>query len=355
MPRTSSGKANLAVNMLLLAASLTVTFASLEIYARWKYGRFNMKEKGFYCRGERYELKKERDIYRIVCIGGSTTFGGSEYREAYPYYLERILNDGRSGRRFEVINSGIAAAATEFHRDLVKERIDDGDVDMLVIHSLYNHFGPFYTCGKDPRGQVIFENNKVRIGWQWDRMSFTDKLKVFLTEHSYFYCMFRDYLARFKKLDSNLYLSKKAGYQIKYGECAEHNIDSIKDLDKLLAGFLDRYRKAIEEMIQTAMARRSEVVLVIPPYPFSVDEPGEDPVSFRSGQYYAGVFEKARDVLTSLGRQYGVTVIDADREFLRIGRTPDLFIDFVHLTAKGNRQFADIVAAGINDVVSKKE
>ncbi len=59
-----------------------------------------VNELGF--RGASFSPHKAPDSFRIVCLGGSTTFNG------YPAYLEEALQDdlARAGLRLEVINGG---------------------------------------------------------------------------------------------------------------------------------------------------------------------------------------------------------------------------------------------------------
>src|SRR5947207_15897741 len=49
--------------------------------------------------------RKQPNETRVVVLGGSTAFGyGVQYDEAFPYYLEQLLN--ARGRRFTVVNLG---------------------------------------------------------------------------------------------------------------------------------------------------------------------------------------------------------------------------------------------------------
>jgi tetratricopeptide (TPR) repeat protein len=53
---------------------------------------------------------KEKDTYRILCLGESTTFG---YEDSYPSQLEKILNQESPNIKFKVINKGIPGATSE--------------------------------------------------------------------------------------------------------------------------------------------------------------------------------------------------------------------------------------------------
>lgn len=53
---------------------------------------------------------KNGDTFRIMCIGESTTAMGGE--DAYPYLLEKILNQSGARIRFSVINKGVCGTST---------------------------------------------------------------------------------------------------------------------------------------------------------------------------------------------------------------------------------------------------
>ncbi|MBI2373524.1 MAG: SGNH/GDSL hydrolase family protein [Deltaproteobacteria bacterium] len=59
-------------------------------------------------RGEPLALEKPPGVFRIVCIGGSTTFGINQAADelTYPSQLEAILTERFSSPRFEVVNAG---------------------------------------------------------------------------------------------------------------------------------------------------------------------------------------------------------------------------------------------------------
>jgi lysophospholipase L1-like esterase len=59
-------------------------------------------------RGEKIKQLKDESTYRIICIGGSTTYGTAveDYKNTYPYLLEKQLNDSGK-KKIEVINAGV--------------------------------------------------------------------------------------------------------------------------------------------------------------------------------------------------------------------------------------------------------
>ena len=64
-------------------------------------------------RGPDFELPKPEGEFRIVCIGGSTTFEGVSNDLTYPATLERLLQKRLNTNRIRVINAGISGLTTE--------------------------------------------------------------------------------------------------------------------------------------------------------------------------------------------------------------------------------------------------
>ena len=58
---------------------------------------------------ERTQAGDDSEIYRVLCVGDSVTFGfNADQDAAYPRQLEKRLREQHPGRRFEVINAGVS-------------------------------------------------------------------------------------------------------------------------------------------------------------------------------------------------------------------------------------------------------
>ncbi len=101
--------------------------------------RVSINSLGF--RGPEIEREKPDDVYRIVCVGGSTTFctGATDDLKAYPAQLERILNrKAESDLRFEVINAGCSGYTTAESLVNFALRLVDLEPDARVIYHAPN-------------------------------------------------------------------------------------------------------------------------------------------------------------------------------------------------------------------------
>jgi hypothetical protein len=81
---------------------------------------------------ERVE-RKPKGVVRVVCFGGSNTFGALvDDDQTYPAYLERELNRG-SPRRYEVWNAGVHAYTLAQDVAAAREVVARYDPDVLIF------------------------------------------------------------------------------------------------------------------------------------------------------------------------------------------------------------------------------
>ena len=86
-------------------------------------------------RGEDFTQAKPAGIFRIICLGDSTTFGMAELPGTYPYLLEKELNRGFDTPRFEVINAGVPGTNIYQQRMLFQRVLKNTDPDMVIVMS----------------------------------------------------------------------------------------------------------------------------------------------------------------------------------------------------------------------------
>lgn len=70
------------------------------------------------------------DVFRILCIGESTTIGMSAH--PYPSQLERMLEESLPGRNFQVINRGIFATDTRVISDRLEDWLENDRPSVVV-------------------------------------------------------------------------------------------------------------------------------------------------------------------------------------------------------------------------------
>ena len=81
---------------------------------------------------------KESSTYRIVTIGGSTTFGtGVSDNETYPSILESLFHE-KGFENIEVINGGLGGAWSFQEVILIQNKILDLEPDLIIVYDGWN-------------------------------------------------------------------------------------------------------------------------------------------------------------------------------------------------------------------------
>ncbi|MDT8447860.1 MAG: SGNH/GDSL hydrolase family protein [bacterium] len=88
-------------------------------------------------RGPDFEEKKPPGVFRIICIGGSTTIGSNAGGDhlTYPAILEQLFSKAETvgGKRVEVINAGVFGYNSWHHRLRTSSELDALDPDLYVF------------------------------------------------------------------------------------------------------------------------------------------------------------------------------------------------------------------------------
>ncbi|MCH8860441.1 MAG: SGNH/GDSL hydrolase family protein [Thaumarchaeota archaeon] len=93
----------------------------------------NINNDGF--RGSEIQKEKPDDTYRIIMVGGSTTFGLKMLSEhTIPAHLQEKFNQLNLEKRVEVINAGIHGYNSNDELNLIKKKIVYYDPDLVIIY-----------------------------------------------------------------------------------------------------------------------------------------------------------------------------------------------------------------------------
>ena len=84
-------------------------------------------------RDPRFDARKAKGVYRIVCLGGSTTAGWPFHTASYPKLLSLMLKDVLPGREVEVINAGVEGSDSASDVRLVEQVLDFAP-DLLLVY-----------------------------------------------------------------------------------------------------------------------------------------------------------------------------------------------------------------------------
>ncbi|MBF0480981.1 MAG: SGNH/GDSL hydrolase family protein [Desulfovibrionaceae bacterium] len=100
-----------------------------------KFKEYQFNSLGF--RNAEFSKSKPNDVYRIICIGGSTTFGtdcgGNQY--TYPALLQDIFKDklGNCGKKIEVINAGVIGYHSMHSLIRFKNELINYSPDLIIV------------------------------------------------------------------------------------------------------------------------------------------------------------------------------------------------------------------------------
>lgn len=93
------------------------------------------------------------DLFRIVALGDSNTFGHGSRSHAYPAVLGRMLAErDRPGRRYEVVNAGIEGLDSHQALYRLRAKVVDLEPDVVVIYIGWNDLMKFDPLGQSGRG-----------------------------------------------------------------------------------------------------------------------------------------------------------------------------------------------------------
>ena len=94
-------------------------------------------------RGNEIIVPKPGSEYRIVCIGGSTTYTSQvkDYHKSYPYLLQNYLSE-MGYENVTVINAGVPGWSTWESLINFQFRVLDLDPDMIIVYHAVNDVGP---------------------------------------------------------------------------------------------------------------------------------------------------------------------------------------------------------------------
>lgn len=291
-------------------------------------------------RGELVAIPKPPRVYRIVALGGSTTFGHAlSVAEAWPAQLERILRDAYGYTQVEVVNLGspgyysldsvvnLATRGLAHEPDLVivYHGINDAIIRMFQDTACYTGDTPLFGFGLD------------RGIWQYDAADLPP---------STLYRVLAFALGRMEDPASFTHRLQHTGF------CPPEP-SGVSLLDQLAQHPPVYFDRNLRSIIGMAQAAGAEVLLST----FAWDVAAADtllavnPDAHQTAAQRAAIAEQ-NALLTPLAAEYGALLVDLATEM-----TDSAYFqgDQVHQTAAGAQRQAEIYAAFLDaaDIISE--
>lgn len=294
-------------------------------------------------RGPDIQVQKPGNVFRIICLGGSSTFGyHNRDDETYPFLLQEILRAHAHGPGIEVMNAGFPYYNTSSILALLKAELLDYSPDVITIYAAYND-----------------------SSWPVE-ISPLFRLLTWVQEHSAIYLMLKESLLT----DQRVY---KGLFAVQRFERLYPNVFNLEHRTKEIQADIDanasRYRRNITEIIRIAKSHGIKVVLIKQPMTIShwnrrlAGDSYEQEYAvvrrkFESGQALSTwersllAHHRLIKELGDIAARENLPVVDniaiVDRDHSRLA-------SWVHLTKEGNQALAEALAQAIEPFIAAAE
>lgn len=286
-------------------------------------------------RGDEIVLPKPQDAFRIVCIGGSTTYTiSTDYRKAYPALLEAQLTE--SGyNNVEVVNAGVPGWTTWESMINFQLRVLELEPDMIIV---YHAFNDIYSRFVWPPEAFRGDNSGYRIPRERppDFVNYSCLVRIFAVRLGLAQpAMAMAYLdTRAKTYFAHAYFAQKWN-----GSYPNGIFRRIPPNRMMGENGLKYYRRNLENLISIALSRGIKLVLAT----FAYTTEFEDTIQRLDEAFRSGI-DEANMELKSIAGDMGVFLFDFAELF-----PPDkqYFADSSHVNEQGvllkARLFAEFI------------
>jgi len=299
-------------------------------------------------RGDDFVQPKPSNEFRIVCLGGSTTYtkGVKDYRKAYPALLKKELHD-RGYDSVNVINSGTIGWGSLESMLNFQLRILDLEPDLVIIYHAINDIHPRFVWPPEAY------NRGDNSGYRAPHNLF---YKRYWFEHS---TVLRGLAIRLGYISSPLDTTRNIDPRAPTSYAREFWIQKQRGIypagifkkvsakQMLDANKPTYFRRNVENIITIAKSRSIKVMLVT--FVFS---PLFETHPRVSSDEYISAYEEMNSVLKEIAADTEVSFYDFARDF---PIDKDYFTDGRHVTEKGSRLKAKLFAKFIieNNLINR--
>lgn len=266
---------------------------------------------------------KPKDLYRINCLGGSTTgnyFFFEKKNISYPIALEKILKN-KLNTQIEVNNCAEGGYNSADILVRFALQIIDTKPDMIVLYHAYNDVRSYLT----PNFNSDYSHSRINLGniyWQ---------LKIGLAL-SFIPIKFFNYLVNswFPYNMRNSLQDMISKEKINFNE-----INTDKDISE----GLNVYERNLQHIID--LCKANDIKVVLSTYCFNLHEKVKND---NVHKIYEIIVNKENTIVKKLATKNDIIFVDSAS---RIPKENDLFVDTVHFSPKGMEYLARIISEKI--------
>jgi len=293
-------------------------------------------------RGDEIVLPKPEEQFRIVCLGGSTTYttGLKDFQMSYPNLLEKEMHE-RGFKNINVINAGVGAYSSWESLINFELRVLDLDPDMIIIYHGVNDILARFIW---PPDAYIGDNSGASSAPSMSMPSILEYSTLIR------YLMIRLGIVQpHSTLERSLKKISETNYSIdffnqKTGNRYPAGIFKQVSAEKMLSTNKPEYfRRNIENIIAIAQFREIETVIATFAYCPNFDD---NPII--SCREYLLAYEEMNQVIKSLSQKMHVNIFDFADVF---PKDKIYFTDGIHVNVDGAKLKAKMFA----DYLIKKE
>jgi lysophospholipase L1-like esterase len=286
-------------------------------------------------RGEAVALPKPAGVFRIVCIGGSTTYsaGVEDYRESYPYLLGAAL-EAAGYDNVEVINAGVFSYGSVENLMNFELRALELEPDLVIVYEGVNEVAtrmiwPYSFFRADLSG---FENRKLAADppW-WEGITLVRAGLVYFHKAEPHISLQRNFMESTGAFLGNNFVTQQLEGNYPQAPFVKHPADEI-----LAHNTTIYYERNLRALTAIAAARGIEVLLLSfahsPAFP-------EEPRAW--ADEYIAAFAEQNGVAAQIGADTAAYYYDFAAD---MPQDAAYFTDGIHFSAAGNELRAGLIA-----------
>ena len=303
-------------------------------YPTPEYQKGENKHNSLGYRGEEIILPKPEGRFRIVCLGGSTTYTTEleNFRMSYPNLLEKELHE-HGFKNIDVINGGVGAYTSWETLINFELRVLDLEPDMIIIyHGVNDILTRFVWPPEAYKGDNSGSLSAASLSMP-SILEYSTLMRYFMIRMGI--------VQPHSTLERSLKKIPETNYSIeffnqKWSNKYPSGIFKQVNAEKMLKTNKPEYfRRNIENIIAIAQFRKIKPIVATFAYCQNFDD---NPISCRE---YVLAYEEMNQVLKILAQQMNVNIFDFAKFF---PKEKKYFADGIHVSAEGAKLKAKMFA-----------
>jgi lysophospholipase L1-like esterase len=299
-------------------------------------------------RGDEILSPKPRGQYRIVCMGGSTTYGDKikEHFMSYPSLLEKELKL-RGYDNVKVINAGVQGWSSLESLINFELRILDLEPDLIIVlHGINDVFPRLVWPPQVYRGDKSGSREHPKTVFMPTIWEYSTLVRIFMVRFGLI-SPHADFESVIAKKTRNFY-GGKFDRQKRRGTYPSGFFKKISAKKMLRTNKPKYFKRNIENIVAIAKLRSIDVILATFAYsPYFKNQPRV------SSKEYISAFKEMNKILKHIARKNRVGLFDFAKIFPKDKR---YFVDGRHTTVEGTKLKAKLFAQYIteNNIITRE-